>query len=340
MEVEKLKNIAITDVAVRLGIQLVRNKTLCFMHDEKSASLHFNKNSNSFYCFGCGGKGDVIELVKIILKTDFIHACEWLSAEFLGTVSSKKFISNPKSVRTAIHKPSLDNRHVANIEIYTWIVNNTTLSKVATDYLMSERKFTKKTIEKFQIRDLMDPKIFLNKLLGSWSIEQLTRCGLILTDDKNQPRLLWWDHVIIFPFVNVESQVEYIQARRMKKDKNSKYLNLIGVKKPMYNSVCLFDMKVGEKLVICEGIPDAITMEEYGQKAVGILGANSFQQSYVRDLIDYNLYVLPDTDDSGVMFGKKVQEFFKSAGKNVNTILLPKNVKDLNEFYTANIRNK
>lgn len=56
-----------------------RSLWLCPLHEEKTPSFTGYAN-NTFYCFGCGSGGDVIELVQAIHKCDFTTACKRLTA--------------------------------------------------------------------------------------------------------------------------------------------------------------------------------------------------------------------------------------------------------------------
>ena len=52
------------------------NKILCPFHSESKPSLDINFQKELFYCFGCGAKGDIIELVAAIEKIDRLKALQ------------------------------------------------------------------------------------------------------------------------------------------------------------------------------------------------------------------------------------------------------------------------
>ena len=54
----------------------------CPFHSEKTASCKIYPKSNSFYCFGCGAGGDVIDFVRLLYGLDFRQACIRLEADF------------------------------------------------------------------------------------------------------------------------------------------------------------------------------------------------------------------------------------------------------------------
>ena len=54
-----------------------------------------------------------------------------------------------------------------------------------------------------------------------------------------------------------------------------------------YNLQILNECIHGEKIYICEGITDTLTMLENGYKAVGIMGSNNFKKEYIEYLSKY-----------------------------------------------------
>ena len=80
-EIQKLRDLPIEGVAERLGLRVVRHKSLCPFHDDHHASLSFSVRRNSFRCFVCGASGGTIDLVMRHLSLGFREACRWLADE-------------------------------------------------------------------------------------------------------------------------------------------------------------------------------------------------------------------------------------------------------------------
>jgi len=55
-----------------------RFKCACPFHDEKEPSLTFYPDNNSYYCYGCGVGGDVINFYMKINNCDFVTAVKGL----------------------------------------------------------------------------------------------------------------------------------------------------------------------------------------------------------------------------------------------------------------------
>ena len=56
-----------------------RVKYCCPLHNEKSPSFVWYKNNNSYYCFGCGKGGDVINLYMLMTGSTFVETVKKLS---------------------------------------------------------------------------------------------------------------------------------------------------------------------------------------------------------------------------------------------------------------------
>lgn len=68
------------------GSRFHRGKIACPFHSEKSASLSVKRypdGSQRYHCFGCGAKGDVVELVRRLYGLSFPDAVRKLDADFI-----------------------------------------------------------------------------------------------------------------------------------------------------------------------------------------------------------------------------------------------------------------
>lgn len=335
---EKIRELSIIDSALHLGIKVIRNKAYCFRgHDTKSASLNFSKAKGVFNCFGCGVKGDSIELVKLNLNKNFYGACMWLAAEFnldnpMFTATRKLAKKNPVKPVVAVQKEQREEQ--PNPVIYEWIIAHTTLSEKARSYLTKERGFSQSVIDDLQIKDVEQPDVLFRNLAKEFGQKALIGCGLLKVNDKNEVKPVWWDHVILFPFTNLNYRVDYLQARRYGKGE-PKYVNLSGVKSSIYNLDKIAGYIQGDDIVFCEGVPDTIAAMEFKMKAVGILGANAFKDEWIEIFRDFSITIIPDNDNGGRIFAEKIRGHFEKIGKDVRTLRLPNQVKDLNEHLNS-----
>ncbi len=62
---EEIKGkITIIEVAKKYGIEVKKNMAKCPFHNDKNPSLSLSLEKNTFNCFGCGEKGDIITFYK------------------------------------------------------------------------------------------------------------------------------------------------------------------------------------------------------------------------------------------------------------------------------------
>lgn len=80
-DIERAKEVSLLDIAeadTRLRKSGKTYSGLCPFHQEKSPSFVIYPESNTFVCFGCQMKGDVIAYLMNIRKLTFIEAVRWL----------------------------------------------------------------------------------------------------------------------------------------------------------------------------------------------------------------------------------------------------------------------
>ena len=76
---QRLRSLPVEAVAERLGLRVVRHKSLCPFHDDHHASLSYSPTRNTFRCFVCDARGGTIDLVMRHLNMSFPDACRWLA---------------------------------------------------------------------------------------------------------------------------------------------------------------------------------------------------------------------------------------------------------------------
>jgi DNA primase catalytic core len=334
---QNLKNIPIVRVAEKLGIVIPRShKILCFLHDENSPSLSFNRKNNTWKCFGCGKGGDVIKLVQEFCKYSFIDACGWLSKEFnVGSTYSSFDISRielaKKHYQENLRKNNEKSKTNVDPEVYEWVLENANLSPTGKEYLL-KRGLDESTIKYFRLVDIPNPENFFQKAREKWGIERLFNCGIAKM--KNSKYVLtWWPNVILIPFINEENKVIYLQGRNIKASSNErKYINLSGVPLELFNGLILSKAKPQSTIYICEGAMDAMMATKYKMQAVGVPGAHAFNEKWASRFSKFKIIVIPDNDAAGEIFWKKISESFYSIGINPQKKLVPDESKDLTEF--------
>ena len=149
-ELQKLRDLPIEGVAERLGLHVVRHKSLCPFHDDHHASLSFRVSKNTFRCFVCGASGGTIDLVMRYLNKPFLDACRWLMDGSWVTVNG-----------SGVVKPhTLDIRHQTSFDAsrYERFLEHPFLNDEARRFLFDERR--------------LDPRVVRWCRLTSWRDKQ------------------------------------------------------------------------------------------------------------------------------------------------------------------------
>jgi DNA primase len=340
-DLSPIRQIAILDVAGRLGIQVRGRKAMCFGgHDKRTPSLCFVPSKSIWKCFGCGKGGDAISLVMEVLGCDFSTALGWFAREFCADVRQH----DSRRPRTAIGygtkrqgvAPNLapikkheQSEFATDPEVYEWLMGKCgVVSQIRGLEYLKSHGIPLDVANEFGIRELCDPARALRRMVERWGAGRVFHSGLAWGEGGTPERLIWTSYAILFPF-NLSAGVGYIQGRVFKGE--PKYLNPRGICKPLYNVDRLAALSPGAVVHICEGVPDAIALEARGLAAVAVLGASSFRAEWVELFMRLDVVLMPDGDRGGETFHQTVSGLFRDRGKAVRSVRLPvgKDVADV-----------
>ena len=291
------------------------NKALCPFHNEKTPSFHVDPRKQIFRCFGigCGKRGDVIEFVELIEHMSFWEALTKLARE--AGVSIPKFTPEYEDRVKEIRQIEAVLQETA--EFY-----HKNLPEKAKEYLISERGFTEKTIERFQIgcaNGGLRSHLIENP---NYSLEACLKAGVLKREDNGEIRDYFYRR-IIFPNIK-RGRVVHLTGRSLD-GKKPKYLHLPGEMQYLYNE----DALIGRNVLVGEGPTDAISAEQAGIPTVAVLGSNS-KPKFVSKFSQVEVvYIALDGDDAGKKGILKIAEPF---GDKAKIIELPKG-NDLNDYF-------
>lgn len=147
---QRLRSLPVEAVAERLGLRVVRHKSLCPFHDDHHASLSYSTSRNTFRCFVCDARGGTIDLVMRHLNMSFPDACRWLA-------NGTNIILDTYRPRTpTVDRPArpFDAARYARLFEHPW------LSDEARTFLFTERR--------------LDPRVISWCRLTSWTDRQGT----------------------------------------------------------------------------------------------------------------------------------------------------------------------
>lgn len=339
-DLEPFRRIPILAVADRLGIRVRGNKALCFSgHDKKTPSLSFRSATNTWKCFGaCGLYGDTISLAMHALETDFQGAISWLSSTFgihismVPSAAARRALKAPKRLTPPSHRLEPQEIIRPDTEIFDWLLSrcSSVVSPLGTDYLKSHG-ISSRVATKHNLRELRDPPAALQHLVAHWGVERVIRSGITLGGSRSANRLVWSGYTLLFPF-NEKGKITYIQGRCF--GDGPKFMGPRGLAKPIYNLLRLSKLTTSSIIHICEGIPDALSMESHKLAAIAILGASSFREEWVELFMPFDIVIVPDGDAAGETFKRTMTMMFRKRGKTVRHMQIPDG-KDASDILAA-----
>lgn len=166
--VDKLNDLPILGVAEKLGISVnSKRTTLCFMHNDRSPSLHFNLRKNTFYCYGCSRGGNVISLVMNGLGLSFVDAAQWLIQAYGIDVPNGRKNYRKLKISDALPKAQkVKDKYVPDLELLSWVMNVAKLSEIAKNFLFHIRRYKEEVVEMKGV-----------KLSYNWYVGLFACCG-------------------------------------------------------------------------------------------------------------------------------------------------------------------
>lgn len=237
MDLSPIRAIPILDVAERLGIDVRRLNAHCFDgHDRRTASLHFYPLENRWHCYGCGKKGDAIELVMQKESISFLEAIKWFSHHFFIKQSSiaLKSKSQNYNVKQAKLPHSKVQEFYPDPDVYSDLLSKcSSISlRLGVGYAKSHA-ISLAVAEQLGIRELSDQRHVFKQLLERWGGPRLHRSGLTRSNDKGEPQGLQWNgYGLIFPCWDGDMVVN-MQVRLLMGVQ--RFFSPRGIRKPLYN---------------------------------------------------------------------------------------------------------
>lgn len=336
IELDRLKEvIPIMDLAKSLGLNIKGTQAQCYngqahKHNDRNFSLGLDVKRNRYKCFACGEQGSVIDLYKAIKGVEVKEAIKDL-AEMAGITpeGNQRAKIKPcnalgdKSIKIMQSKPL---RVYSDIYEELWGICGG-LDLESFNYLKgASRGLTDETLNRFLICSVKDYQKADQHLKSKFSKEELRQAGVI----GEKGNLIFYKHKIIIPFLS-EGRIIFLQGRRLDEEQ-PKYLH-ISRPVPLFNEDVLKVLKKGDKIYICEGVFDAIMLEQNGHKAVAILGVNNFKPEMTDLFKGFEVILCLDNDEAGRKATKELGGRFALKGQRVSKKELPDGVKDITEYF-------
>jgi DNA primase len=193
-------------------------KARCPFHNEKTPSFFVSPSRQSFYCFGCGAKGDIFSFTEQVEGLSFREALLYLAEKAGIEIQYEK--GESKSQKDKIFDALED----ATMFFENKLVEN----KEAKRYLES-RGVTAESVQRWRIgyapAEWRSVSSFLEE--HGHSKDVILKAGLVKTSEMSpdkKPYDVFRDR-IVFPMFDVGGRVIAFSGRVLSKDIEPKYLN-------------------------------------------------------------------------------------------------------------------
>ncbi len=242
----------------------------CPFHDEKTPSCKINNDLGSYYCFGCGAKGDIFTIYTELYNFTFPDAVRELSQRVGIKVTQDNYIQNKEN-----------NIFFKILELTTqWFEKNLENSEQCQLYL-KKRSISKDTIKQFRIGYSNNSESSLFEYLkdNNYKDDDILKSNLVKIDNKNKIRDFFYKR-LIFPIANEQNSIVGFGGRVLD-NSNPKYINspesyFFKKRSILYNlNNAKKNARLKKNILICEGYMDVISLYENNIKtAVAPLGTS------------------------------------------------------------------
>lgn len=333
---ESLNALSCENVAERLGMDVIRHRALCFMHDDHHPSLHFwGKNREKWWCFVCNKGGTTINFVMEYAGIGFVEACQWLGTQFNINVSDSGTLSlwkRPfKRKKRYFNEANPFSRTVAQ-----WILDNCILTETGKSFLYGQRKLNREVIDRLNIVSLDDSRTLVGKLCNTFDVNMLKRSGLI-SETNGRMYFRMFTPCLLFPYYDKDGVLTGIQSRYLGNNKEAPRFQFVSAQKArVFNMPIINSMRLGDELYISEGITDCLALLSAGKKAVALPSATILPLYDLMELSRFELHMYPDQDHAGQKAYMALRRFFINHYAILKKEQLPNGVKDYSEYYVLN----
>lgn len=308
-------------------------KGLCPFHSEKTPSFVVYKDTQSFYCFGCGAGGDVISFIMRQENLDYVSAIEFLAKR--AGITLPEFDTSSRA-NEGVGRARILQMNTDAAKFFRQMLFDENVGAPARQYLVGKRALESSVVKHFGLgyaplgwNNLRDHL----RSLG-YSYEEMAAANLCNKGERG-----YYDSFrgrVMFPIIDVSGNIVAFGGRVLD-DSKPKYLN--SAETPAFrknkNLFALnFAKNSGEDtLIICEGYMDVIAMHAAGfTNAVATLGT-AITSEHARIIKRYvsKAVLAYDGDEAGRKAADRAIKLLSEAGVETR-ILVMRDAKDPDEF--------
>ena len=306
---------------------------LCPFHGEKTASFSVNAGKQIYYCFGCHKGGGAINFIMEIENLSYPDAVRFLAKRAGMEVPEDEQYQSRYRQQERLWKLCKD----AARFFYEVLISDE--GKAGREYLAG-RGLSAATVKRFGLGFAPDAwsELTDTMLKKGYTRQELLDAGLAVSKEKNGKTNVYdkFRNRVMFPIIDLRGNFIGFGGRVMD-DSKPKYLNspetVIFNKRKNLFALNLAKKSKQERIILCEGYMDTVTMHQYGfDCAVASLGT-ALTEEQVNLLSKYTQQVVLtyDSDAAGQDATRRAIPMLERAGIQVK-VLRMKDAKDPDEY--------
>lgn len=324
---EKLDIVDVISSYIKVEKAGINFKAKCPFHNEKTPSFLISPARQTFYCFGCGEKGDIFSFVEKFEGLDFKGALE--------TLANKAGVELKNFRREDNERPDEKDKMFTIMEAATkFFENQLENSKLNLNYL-EKRGVLINSVSKWRLGFARDEWRGLCDELTKqgFSKDEMLKVGLIKKVDKEEKYYDTFRNRIMFPIFDVADRVIAFSGRALKEDnKTPKYLNSPETKL-FYKSEVLYGFNVAKNYirkldyaVLVEGQMDLIMSHQVGIHNTVASSGTALTSLHLKKIqkLSNRVIIAYDSDSAGEKAARRASELALSMGMEVKIATLPK----------------
>lgn len=308
-------------------------KGLCPFHSERTPSFVVYRDTQSYYCFGCGAGGDVINFIMRQENLDYISAVEFLAKR--AGIALPDF-SDGGRIEGGVSRTRVLQMNKEAARFFRKMLFDDTVGTAARMYLIGERMLDSSVVKHFGIGYSPKNSYSLRDHLQSlgFTYEELVVGYLCGKSERG-----YYDYFrgrVMFPIIDVSGNIVAFGGRVLDGSK-PKYLNTSDT--PAFKkSKNLFALNYAknsdeETLIICEGYMDVIALHAAGfTNSVATLGT-AITPEHARIIKRYakKAILAYDGDEAGRKASDRAIKLLAEVGVD-SRILVMEGAKDPDEY--------
>lgn len=304
---------------------------LCPFHNEKTPSFVVYPDTQSFYCFGCGAAGDVINFVRKYNNLGYVESVKQLASRVGMPLPEEE----DKEARA--RQRLLEINRCAARYFYEQLNAKTPEAAQARRYWKEKRGLSDAAIRRFGLG--YAPEEFGGLLhylkRRGFSEGELEHSGLIKRSAKGNLYDIF-RHRVMVPIIDVRGSIIAFGGRVLD-DSKPKYIN--SPETMVYHkSRTLFALNIAKKstskrYILCEGYMDVISMHEAGFDTAVCACGTALTAEQVKLLSEYadEVILSYDSDEAGQKATERSLGLFANSPVKVS-VLSYQGAKDPDEF--------